>query len=142
MGVTGRTYSDPSYGSKKTWSFERVTGGTRPADTAILDAGVFTAMEPLTITAMNYTIDALGTGGTTGTSTWILKKNVTAALGTLITGASYSAGTSQRVEITGTNAICSVGDDIYIYSGIGTASTLGFVVMSIEYVERFLDSDN
>jgi hypothetical protein len=99
-------------------------------------------MEPLTITAMNYTIDAIGTGGTTGTSTWILKKNVTAALGTLITGASYSAGTSQRVEITGTNAICSVGDDIYIYSGIGTASTLGFVVMSIEYVERFLDSDN
>ena len=134
-----RTYSDPSYGSKKLFMFPiKVTMGTRPADTVVLDAGQMTAITPITITSWGLTCDATGNGAT---STWILKKG-TVALGTLSFATNPTAGGTVAGTCSGTDAICSVGDSIYLYAGLSTASTLGKVYATVEYVEHYLNSDN
>ena len=134
----GRSYSDPAYGSKKQFTFQRVSMGTRAADTVELAAGVFTAVSPMTITKWKIACSATGDGGA---STWILKKG-TLALGTLSFVTNPTAGTVVSGTCDATNGICTAGTVVYLYTGLSTASPSPFVSVSFEYEERFLDTDN
>ena len=136
MSKGGRSYSDPSYGSKKTMNFQRVSMGTRAADTVELAAGVLTVMTPMVVTDWSIACDATGNGGT---STWILKKG-TLALGTLSFVTNPTAGT----VVTGTcdtNNDCNVGDKLYLYTGLSTAAPQPFITPIVEYRETFDVSD-
>ena len=138
MSKTGRSYSDPTYGSRKQWSFQRVSMGTRAADTAELAAGVFTAVSPILIKRWKIVADATGNGGT---STWILKKG-TLALGTLSFVTNPTAGTVVAGTCDVTYGTCAAGTVIYLYTGLSTASPSPFVTAMIEYEEIFDVSDN
>jgi len=138
MSRTGRTYSDPSYGSRKEWSFQRVSMGTRAADTMVLAAGVFTAVSPMLIKRWKIVCDATTNGGT---STWVLKKG-TLALGTLSFVTNPTAGTVVAGTCDATYGTCAAGTVIYLYSSLSTADPAGFITAMIEYEEIFDVSDN
>lgn len=138
MSQGGRSYSDPSYGSRKQFTFQRVSMGTRAADTVELAAGVFTAVVPMVITKWKIVCDATGNGGT---STWILKKG-TLALGTLSFVTNPTAGTTVSGTCDATNGICAAGTNVYLYSGLSTASPSPFITATFQYREAFDLSDN
>ncbi len=134
-----RSYSDPSYGSKKVFSFHRVSMGTRSAAAKVTEAGEMTVMNPITITKWNITCNATGNGGT---SQWTLRKG-TVALGTLNFVTNPTAGTTVSATLTvGTGNDVVTGDVISLYSATSVASPTPFVTTRIEYVEHFVDSDN
>ena len=132
-----RTYSDPSYGSKKIFKFNAVSMGTRsPENTPA--AGVFTASHPITITDFTMTCSATGNGGT---SQWVLLKGTT-ALGTLNFVTNPTAGTVMSTAPAAAAATGTSGDIWYLYSVSSVAAPEPFVTAEIEYVERYLDTDN
>ena len=61
----GRSYSDQSYGSMKTFTFGAITAGTRA--TALVDS--FVPMNPITVVDWFVSNSTLGTGGS---SQWVL----------------------------------------------------------------------
>ena len=138
MSKTGRSYSDPSYGSRHEWSFQRVSMGTRAADTVELLAGIFTAVSPMLIKRWKIVCDATGNGGT---STWILKKG-TLALGTLSFVTNPTAGTVVAGTCDITNATCTAGTVVYLYTGLSTAAPQPLITAMIEYEEVFDVGDN
>ena len=94
----GRSYSDPSYGSVKVYTFPQLTAGTRA--TGIAQA--WQPMNPITVVDWQITNNALGTGGS---SQWVLaatSANGTAALGTIIFVGTHAAG----AEVAGSAIDC------------------------------------
>lgn len=138
MPKGGRSYSDPSYGSHKQWSFQRVSMGTRAADTVELAAGIFTAVSPCLLKRWKIVCSATGNGGT---STWILKKG-TLALGTLSFVTNPTAGTVVSGTLDVTNGTCAAGTVVYLYTGLSTADPAAFVTAALEYHELFTESDS
>jgi len=131
----GRTYSDPSYGSVKTFSFTQVTAGTRA--TAIVD--IFRPMNPITILDWNMTNAALGTGGA---SVWVLAATSgsgTAALGTVTWTGTHAIGAV--TDGTATETYVAKGGAVHLYSVLSTAADLK-VTATITYREEFDVSDN
>ena len=137
MSKGGRSYSDHTYGSKKVFSFARVSMGTRAANTLVVQAGIFTAMHPITVTDWNIVCDA--TGSTGGTSSWVLKKNTT-AIGTLAFVADPTAGTTVEGSIS--EVSLTAGDTLNLYSYLSTGSPVPFVTARVEYRETFEVGDN
>ena len=133
-----RSYSDPSYGSKKTFQFNSVTAGTRGSVAVVTDAGLMTVMQPITVTGFAIELSATGEG----TSFWYPVRNVSLGLCTLgfASGAAALAGT--QTTTTGTGVTCDVGDVINLWSGANASSTIAFVEATIEYTERYLSTDN
>lgn len=131
-----RSYSDPSYGSKKVFSFHRVSMGTRSAAAAVTEAGQITAMSPITITSWNMTCNATGNGGT---SQWTLRKG-TVALGTLNFVTNPTAGTTVGADVT--EVSLTAGDVLSLYSATSVASPTPFVTARVEYRETFESGDN
>lgn len=140
MGKSGRSYSDPSYGSKKVFKFNRVTAGTRSAAAVDAAAGCLTVMSPITITGFGIQLSASGEG----TQFWYPVRNVSLGLCTLgfASGAAALAATQCTVASSVTGATCVKGDIINLWSGANASSTVAFVEATVEYIERFLDSDN
>ena len=136
MSKAGRTYSDPSYGSKKVFSFARVSMGTRAAATQVVEAGILTAMHPMTLTEWNITCDATGNGGT---SSWTLRKGST-AIGTLAFVTNPTAGTNASQDIT--EVSLTAGDTLSIYSALSTAAPQPFITARVSYRETFEVGDN
>lgn len=131
----GRSYSDPSYGSVKTYSFPEVTAGTR----ASALVATFRPMNPITVLDWNMTNAALGTGGT---SQWTLQATSsagTAALGTINWTGTHAIGAVTDGTATETNV--AKGGAINLYSVLSTAADLK-VTATITYRERFDVSDN
>jgi len=131
----GRTYSDPSYGSVKTFSFSVVTAGTRA--TAIVDEWM--PMNPVTILDWNLTNSTLGTGGT---SQWVLAATSgsgTAALGTITFTGTHAAGAV--VSGTATETHVTTGGAVHLYSVLSTAADLT-VRATVTYREAFDVGDN
>ena len=137
MSKAGRTYSDPSYGYKKVFSFARCSMGTRAAATLVPEAGIFTTMHPIVVTEWNITCDATGNGGT---STWTLRDGTT-ALGTLSFVTNPTAGTSVGETFT-TETTLSAGDTLRLYSALSTAAPQPFITASVSYRETFDVGDN
>jgi len=136
MSKGGRSYADPSYGSKQVFSFNRVSMGTRAAATEVTLAGIWTVMHPIEILDWNIVCDATGDGGT---SSWTLRKG-TLAIGTLSFATNPTAGTT--VEGTVTVTALTAGDTLKIYSALSTADPAPFVTARVEYREIFEVGDN
>ena len=132
----GRSYSDPSYGSKKTWSFARVSMGTRASQNAT-EAGQFVAQGPIEILDFQMYCSATGDGGTSG---WVLLKGTT-ALGTLNFVTNPTAGTTMSTSPAAAASTGTSGDVFQLYQITSIASPAPFVQGTIEYRERFLESD-
>lgn len=131
----GRSYSDPTYGSVKTFSFAQVTAGTRAS--AIVD--VFEPMNPITILDWNMANAALGTGGT---SQWVLAATSgsgTAALGTITFTGTHALGAV--VDGTATETKVAKGGVVHLYSILSTAADLK-VTATFTYRENFETGDN
>jgi len=131
----GRSYSDPSYGSIKLYSFPALTAGTRA--TAIAQA--WKPMNPITIVDWQITNNATGTGGT---SQW--KLVATSAEGTSELGAISMTGThgvGAIVDGTATETKVSKDGAVHLYSVLSTAADLS-VIATVSYRERFVQDDN
>lgn len=131
-----RTYSDPSYGSKKVLKFGRYTCGTRSA--AILEN--ISVFHPMTITKI-YAIAACAGSGST--SAWAVDKNNT-ALTTMTFATNATAGTIVKgtLSTTAADMYCTAGDYLTLISGTATADPAQTAEVCIEYTESFDVSDN
>ena len=135
MTENNRSYSDPSYGSRKVFNFDRVSAGTRsPGE--VTEAGVFTAMHPIALRSWSLTVNASTDGGT---SQWVLQ-NGTTAIGTLTFVTNPTAGTTVEGDLTGT--VGTAGSVFYLYSATSVADPAGIVAGQLEYVETFAVGDN
>ena len=132
--MTTRTYSDPSYGSKKTWSFARVSMGTRGSQN-VTEVGEFTALGAVQVLDFQMYCSGSGDGGT---SQWVLLKGTT-ALGTLNFVTNPTAGTYMSTAPSG--ATGTAGDVFRLYSVTSVADPAPFVQGTIEYTESFLNTD-
>ena len=138
LSGNGRSYSDPSYGSKKMFKFNRVTAGTRASTAVAADAGMLTVLHPITVTGFGLELSATGEG----TSFWYPVRNVSLGLCTLgfASGAAALAGT--ETTCTGTGVTCDTGDVINLWVGHNASSTLAYVEATVEYMERFVENDS
>jgi hypothetical protein len=136
MSKGGRSYSDPSYGSHKSMTFQQFSCGTRSA--AILDAIVVNT--PMKVIGISGVAAFAGSGST---SAWAVCKNTT-ALGTLTFATNATAGAVANATVTTTAAsvICAVGDRLTLQSGTQTADPNQTCKVSVEYYELFDVSDN
>lgn len=139
-----RTYSDPSYGSKKILAL-KTTGalnGTRASATEI-GATRCTVMQPITITDMN----AFFTAGGTTTTNFIVVNSSLAGTGAAVPIGTFGAYT-QAINtvldgsvVSGTAANVNSGDDIYV-TAYGTATTVEDIQITLQYRENFVQSDS
>ena len=106
-----RTYSDPSYGSRKIFKFNAVSMGTRSGENCPA-AGSFTASHPIKILDFSMTVNKTGDGGT---SQWVLLKGTT-ALGTLNFATNPTAGTVMSTAPAAAAATGTSGDIWYLSS--------------------------
>ena len=131
----GRTYSDPSYGSVKTFTFTSIAAGTRA--TAIVD--VWRPMNPVSILDWNMMSETLGTGGS---SQWVLAATSgsgTVALGTITFTGTHAIGAVVDGTCTETH-VCK-GGAVHLYSILSTAQTL-YLTAVVTYREQFDVGDN
>lgn len=133
MSKGGRSYSDPSYGSKKILNFTQVTCGTRATAANVATISV---MHPITITDWNITATVAGSGAT---SQWTLKKGTT-ALGTLTFATNATAGAVVEGSVTETSL--TAGDVLVLGSVLSTADPSQTCLASVEYRETFEVGDN
>ncbi len=133
-----RTYSDPSYGSKK--SIELLDTAALNGTAAAATDQVYTVMAPITVTDWNVRVTTAGSGtlrnvilgkslGGTGTVT---------AIGTIAVGTA-SADTVKDGTVTSTSLVA--GDDLVVQIA-GTGATVAVVAPVVQYVEKFVVSDS
>lgn len=132
MSKGGRSYSDPSYGSKKVFAFTRVTVGTRA--TALVES--ISVMHPVTITDWNAIADVAGSGAATS---WVLKKNTT-TLATISFATNATAATVVEGSLTETSL--TAGDTLNLFSVLGTSDPNQTILVNVEYRETFEVGDN
>jgi len=130
----GRTYSDPSYGSIKTFQFS-FTAGTRA--TAIIDT--FRPMNQISILDWNMSNSALGTGGACSFVLAATSGSGTAALGTIAWTGTHAAGVV--VDGTATETVVAKGGAVHLYSVLATAADLKLTAY-VTYREDFDLADN
>ena len=133
MSKGGRSYSDPSYGSRKQLDFGLYSCGTRSA--AILESIVVTT--PMKVVGISAVASIAGSGST---SAWAVDHNTT-AIGTLTFATNATAGAVANVAAF-TPVDCNVGDSIVLNSGTATADPNQNCRVSVEYYETFDVSDN
>ena len=136
--ISGRTYSDQSYGSSKYFNFTERTAGTRA--TALVDS--FKVMHPITVVDWNIANTTLGTGGS---SQWVLtatSANGTAALGTAIFVGTHALGFTLDGSVSSVAAATiAAGGTLDLYSVLSTAAGLT-VRPTVQYRDGFDASDN
>ena len=134
---TSRTYSDPSFGSKKMIKFK--TTGSLAGTAAIAVKEIVTLFEPIVVTDMEVFFTAGGTstaqefvigGSLAGTGTF-------AACGTIVVG-TQATGTVKDGSVTET--AYAAGDDLILYAG-GTGAILADGVVSVAYREAFVSGN-
>lgn len=131
----GRSYSDPSYGSVKTYSFPALTAGTRA--TAI--AQVWNPMNPITVVDWQITNNALGTGGSSQWALCATSGEGTSALGTIVFVGTHAIGAI--TEGTATETKVDKAGAVHLYSVLSTAADLSLIA-TVSYRERFEVGDN
>lgn len=137
-----RTYSDPSYGSKKQVTLPVTLTLEGSNSSAFTLESTHKFMTPVTVTDVNYTAEVAGTG----TATSLLVGYLTGGTGSFTAIGTASAAGTQDIEdviddsVTETNL--STGDEIAIY-GIGTDNDfVTTYVPHVQYKERFVVSDS
>ena len=132
MSKGGRSYSDQSYGSIKQMQFGPNTIGTIAAG----NLTTFVATEPITVTDWAINNLALGTGGA---ATFVLYKNSTTALGTIILAGTHAKDSAHAGSVTETSL--TAGDTLDFYVGLATTS-IGGVIARVKYRETFEVGNN
>ncbi len=134
----GRSYSDQSYGSMKTFTFGVVTAGTRA--TAIVDS--YVPMNPITVVDWFMSNTTLGTGGSSQWTLAATSASGTTALGTIIWVGTHAAGAVVNGSMTeGTSNTVPTGGAINLSSVLSTAASLTLQAV-VSYREAFTVSDN
>lgn len=138
ISTKARHYADPSYGAYKTFSFPRVTAGTRA--TALVDR--FVAMHPITVLDWSLVNGALGTGGSSQWTLCATSGNGTAALATAIFVGTHGIGGNVQGSITSVAAATlDTGGTLDLYSVLQTAADLT-VRADVLYKDAYSVSDN
>ncbi len=136
-----RSYSDPSYGSRKTLELpvSEVLDGT----SAALDiGGEIKVMYPMTVQDFNYTTTVAGTGVAQGSIILGYKLAGTGsftAIGTAATTGTQAVDTIVSGAATATDI---AADDTLSLVLAGTATDVMTVTTRVEVVERFVQSDS
>lgn len=134
----GRSYSDQSYGSMKTFTFGVVAAGTRA--TAIVDS--YVPMNPITVVDWFMSNTTLGTGGSSQWTLAVTSASGTTALGTIIWVGTHAAGATVLGSMTeGTSNTVPSGGAINLSSVLSTAASLTLQAV-VSYREAFVASDN
>ena len=136
-----RTYSDPSYGSKKALRLEPTAAlnGTDATATEVAACRT-TVMQPITITDWNVHFVAGGTNATRSITLGYQSAGTgtTVPIGTIATG-TQAANSVKDGSVTETNL--TTGDDIVVTT-IGTSTTVENMLPTIQYKERYVQSDS
>src|SRR3990167_2149538 len=126
-----RSYSDPSYGSKKVMQFGfSGTAGTRA--TAIVET--FTPMHRIRVTDWQMLNRVLGTGGS---SQWVLAATSsagTSVLGTIIFVGTHAANVVVEGAV-GAETVVASGGALNLYSVLQTAAVELAFTVRVEYKE-------
>ena len=133
-----RTYSDPSYGSKKMYAFPATGSLAGTAAIAIKSAVEF--MEPATVTDFNVFFVA---GGTTAAQSFVIGKSLAgtgafSAIGTIVVGTQATNSTKDGAV---TETSFTAGDLLQLYAG-GTAAIVANGIVTVQYKETFEVGDN
>lgn len=136
-----RSYSDPAYGSKKVLSLP-ATGALNGTVTSGTTKGIFTAMNPMTVTDWNIVTTTAGTM----IDTLVTIGKSLAGTGTVVVfGTATMTGTQAAqtvIDATCTATDFATGDDIVIARAAGTETGVGAVTPYIQYRETFVIGDN
>jgi hypothetical protein len=135
-----RSYSDPSYGSKKELSLREsgVLNGTASAAAELMR---HTFMAPVSLQDANLQFIA----GGTNTTVSILVGKSAAGTGTVSNIGTIAIGT-QAIDTVKDGAVTvtsfSTGDDLVISRAAGTSTTVENVVPVVSYIETYEVGDN
>ena len=130
----GRTYSDPSYGSIKTFEFSTLATGTRGA--ALVQS--WRPLNPVTILDWNMMCHTLGTGGDQAFHLDATSSLATTSLGTITMGTNAIGAI---VDGTCTETSIAAGGALNLYSVAGTGATL-YITPVVSYRETFIVDSN
>ena len=141
MSLGGRSYSDPSYGSKKTLELpvSEVLAGT---GTAVDIGAEVKVMYPMTVRDWQYTVTTAGTGAAPGSVILGYKLAGTGAftaIGTAATSGTQAIDGIVSGAATSTNI---AADDTLSLILDGTAQDITVVKPRVEVIERFVQSDS
>ena len=133
-----RSYSDPSYGSKKSLNLldTAALNGTAAAATD----QVYTFMTPVQVQDWNVRVTTAGAG----TSRDVILGKSLAGTGAVTAIGTITVGTASVDTVTdGTVTATSfaTGDDLVVQLA-GTGATVAVVAPVVQYVETFVESDS
>lgn len=140
MTLDGRTYSDPSYGSRKTFTFV-ASGALNGTSATAVELERHTFMQPVTVTDWNLWYQA---GGTSTTRSVTIGKSLggtgaVVSLGTIAIG-TQAIDTVKDGSATATDFVA--GDDLVFESLAGTSTTVENVLPRVQYIEKYDKDDN
>lgn len=137
----GRSYSDPSYGSKKEITLEP-TGALNGTDASFTEIATLrhTFMQPVKVSDMQAFFVA---GGTTTTKQVAIGKSAggTGAITQIGTFASYTQAINTILDGAVTETAFSTGDDLTV-SELGTSTTVENMRITVQYKEAFEADDS
>lgn len=136
-----RTYSDPSYGSRKVIA-SPATGSLAGTVAMTTTRGIHTWMFPVVVTDVSVVL----AGGATGsTQSFVLAKSL-AGTGAVTAFSTIAVGTAAQANntvkdgaVTETSFVA--GDDI-VFCGGGTSANTPSGIFLVSYREAFVNSDN
>ena len=133
-----RTYSDPSYGSKK--SLELLDTAAMNGTAAVATDQIYTFMAPAKVQDWNCRVTTAGNG----TKRDVVIGKSLAGTGSVAVMGTITVGTATVDTVTDgtlTETSFATGDDLVIQLG-GTGATVAVVAPVVQYVETFVQSDN
>ena len=136
-----RTYSDPSYGSRKTLEMpnSEVLAGT---GTATDVGGEIKVMYPMTVQDWQYTVTTAGTGAAPGSVILGYKLAGTGAFTAIGTAATSGTQAVDGIVSGAATSTDIAADDTLSLILDGTAADVTVVSSRVEVIERFDTSDN
>lgn len=132
-----RSYSDPSYGSKKALSFAQTAAINGTTGNTLIESHTF--MEPVTVTDFNVRTTTAGNG----TSRELIIGKSLGGTGTVALIGTVTVGTSTLGSVTDGAVVSTsflAGDDLQVLIN-GTGATVATVVASVQYKETYVQSD-
>lgn len=133
-----RTYSDPSYGSKKSLELLN-TAALNGTGSAATDQ-TYTFMTPVSVQDWNVRITTAGSG----TSRDVILGKSLAGTGSVTAIGTITVGTATVDTVTDgsvTETSFATGDDLVVQLA-GTGATVAVVAPVVQYVEAFVESDS
>jgi hypothetical protein len=141
MALQGRSYSDPSYGSKKELVTES-TGALNGTAAAAAAVTAHTFMQPVKVTDWNGRVTVGGTDA--GVISLIIGKSSagTGAFAAIGTMALSTHAVDTVIDASLTTTAFSAGDDLVVQRSLGTSTSALVITPVVQYTETFEAGDN